>query len=243
MIRSAWKPAEEIRYTLRGKDSVTILACGTCANLSGTGGHRGLKFLRGLVESWGIEVVAARCVATCCPEETMKQVLKRYDRYIKRSDALVMLSCSGGVKAAFLCDPGLPVIAALDTVGSVPVSRSDDPVALSTCSYCEHCVISFTGGICPSGKCPAGRLYEPCSQYPTEDGRCAVDPDIDCIWVEIEKRGDLSALKELGRIQESLDVERIQLPPPRSSPAFIRKLAGWFVSRIRGWSRLVRLID
>ena len=243
MIKTVWKPAGEIRQSLKGARSVTILSCGTCANLSNTGGGRSLRFLKGLLKEWGIEVVAAKNVSTCCPEESMRYVLKRYRRYISRSDALIMLSCSGGIKAAYLCDPGIPVIAALDTMGSVPVSHRNDPVARSVCTYCEHCVISFTGGICPLYECPARSLYGPCKKYPSEGDRCALDPERNCVWKEISVRGDLEALKELALVHQSAGDTRLSPPPRRRSPAMIRRISGWVVARANAFHRFVPFID
>lgn len=242
MIKSTWKPAEEIRLSLRGAGRVTVISCGTCASLSDTGGERGIRFLEGLCKAWGVEVIASRCLAACCPEEAMRQVLKKYEKHISRSDALVMLCCSGGVKSAFLCAPGVPIVAALDTVGSVPVSHSDDLVARSTCYYCDHCVLTFTGGICPLSECPAKKLFGPCGKYPPQGGRCEVDPARDCIWIEIEKRGDLEALRRLEELHALGMPERPLLSGQKPSPAFLRSTAGWAVSRARGWSRLSRLV-
>jgi len=243
MIKTTWKSAEEIKHSLKGAGKVTILSCGTCANLSNNSGPGAVRFLKGLLKEWGIEVVAAKTIATCCPEESMRYVLKRYRRHISRSDALIMLSCSGGIKAAYLCDPDIQVIAALDTMGSVPVSHQNDPVARSVCTYCEHCVISFTGGICPLYECPARSLYGPCKKYPSEGNRCAIEPTRECIWKEISVRGDLEALKELELVHKNAGDTRLSPPPRKHSPAVIRRMSGWVVARANVFSRFVPFID
>jgi len=243
MNKSGWKSAEEIRYSLGDAKRVSIFACTVCANLSYTGGIEGLRFLKGLLKEWGIEIATAKCVTACCAEEIMKQAVKMHRDAISSSDALVVISCAAGVKSAYLSRPGIPVIAAADSVGSVPVSRQDDLVAHSNCTSCGHCVITFTGGICPLSECASQKKYEPCSRYSEVDGRCVVDLDRDCVWKEIERRGDLAALKELSRIHEDRGEERLSLPQRKASPAFLRSISGWMVARARWFGRLVPFID
>jgi len=243
MNKSDWKSAEEIEYSLRDAQNITIFACGVCANLSETGGYRGLKFLKKFLEEKGKVVVAAKCVTACCAEEIMRQAVRIHKKHISKSDALVVISCAAGVKSAFLCSPGIPVVAAADSVGSVPVSRQYDLVARSRCTNCGLCVISYTGGICPLSECPAGKKYEPCARFNRDHPRCALDPFKDCVWKEIEARGDLAALKELERIHQAAEGKRLSLPPGNPSPFFMRKLSGWMVARARWFGRLVRLVN
>lgn len=211
--------------------------------LSDTGGAAGIKRVRPLLESLGIEVAAAATVPACCSEEVMRQAVRIYGDPLSRSDALLLASCAAGVKSAFLCDPGVPVIALTDTLGSVPVSRRDDPVAQSVCTACGHCVITYTGGICPVTACPAGRKYSPCRQYAENGGACATDPGRACAWLEIEKRGDLAALRELGSIHERAGEERLETCPRKARPPLIRTLAGRLVARCGWFQRLVSLVD
>jgi hypothetical protein len=243
MNKSGWKSAEEIRYSLGDAKKVSVFACTVCANLSYTGGVRGLKFLKGLLNQWGIETVVTSCITVCCAEEIMKQAVKMYSDSISSSDALVVISCAAGVKSAFLCRPDIPVVAVTDSVGSVPVSRQDDPVAHSNCTSCGHCVITFTGGICPLSECASQKKYEPCSRYSEAGVACAVDPSRDCVWKEIERRGDLSALKDLSRIHEDRGEERLSLPERKASPAFLRSISGWMVARAPWFGRFVPFID
>ena len=166
-----------------------------------------------------------------------------HSRDIAASDALIVISCAAGVKSAFLCRPGVAVIAVTDSVGSVPITRQDDFVARSSCTSCGHCVITFTGGICPLSECPSQKKYEPCSRYLEGDGRCVVDVARDCVWREIERRGDLAALEMLRRMHDSSGEERLSIPGRRASPAFLRRLSGWMVARARWFGRLVPFID
>ncbi len=243
MNRSAWKSAEELDYMLRDARKVSILSCGICANLSDTGGSRGIRFMKKTLEAGGREVVCARNVMACCAEEIMRQALRINAKSIRESDALVVISCAAGVKSAFLCEPGIPIVPAADSVGSVPVSRRDDPVARSLCTNCGHCVIAYTGGICPLSECPSGKKYEPCARYGERGDACVVDDSRQCIWREIERRGELEALRELGRMHEQDGFRRLVPAGSTPSPRLLRSISGWLVARGGWFARLVSFIN
>jgi hypothetical protein len=229
MIKTVWKPRAELELALRDVDRVALISCGTCANIIDTGGETGLRVMRELVQEMGKEVVFEGIAIACCAEELMRPLFKMYAGPLSRSDAMVVISCAGGVKAAVLCSPGLPVIAALDTIGSAPVSFQDTLVSRSACSACGQCVLTFTGGICPIGECPSKRKYSPCDKAPTEGTRCGVVPERDCVWVEIRQRGDMQALAELERIhkaeEDSLFTPVVRVSPPPRGRSAPKKLA------------------
>jgi hypothetical protein len=243
MNRSAWKCAEELDYMLGDARVVSIFSCGICANLSDTGGLRGARFLAETLETGGREVAVARSVTACCCEEIMRQALRINAGAIHGSDALVLISCAAGVKSAFLCEPGIPIVPAVDSVGSVPVSRREDAVARSLCTNCGHCVIAFTGGICPLSECPSRRKYEPCSRYGERGDLCAVDVARQCIWKEIEGRGDLEALMELGCLHENASFRRLVSSGSMPSPRMLRSVSGWIVARAGWFARLVPFVN
>ena len=229
MIKTKWKPKDEIRYSLKNAKKISILSCGACANLCDTGGTIGMNFLKDLLKEWGKEVVFSRCIIVCCSDETMKQTLRINRGPIFRSNALVIISCAAGVKSAYMCEPGIPVVAVLDTVGTIPITRQDNPVARSICTSCGHCVITYTGGICPLSECPAKQKYEPCKEAPKNGTQCAVNPHQNCVWKEIAKRGDLTALKELRQIHKAEEGKRLSPTAGKASPPFLRKLSGWMM--------------
>ncbi len=239
MNKSVWKSSAEIQHALAGAQKVAIFSCGWCANLSETGGIRGMHYLADMLRGWGKEVVVQRCFILCCSQEGMAQALRVYRKKIEKSDALVVLSCSAGLKTAFLCKPPARVVAVTDTVGSIPVTWEDDPVASSACISCGSCVITYTGGICPMSKCPAGAKYGPCSDY--YDGRveCAQDPLRSCIWAEIARRGDLEALRKLAAIHKTEGENRLHSPPHGATAPWLRGVAGRVLAGVRGLPRIV----
>ncbi len=243
MLVSAWKSEKEIRYALAEAQNIAVFSCTICANLNGTGGRRGLRKMKKILKQWGKTVILAKTVNACCAEEIMRQNIRIYLEPVrKRCDALLMLSCAGGVKCAFLCNPGLPIVAALDSTGSGVVATSVEPEEAGLCHTCGHCVLTYTGGICPLVACPAKRKYGPCKQAPKEGNTCAVDPERTCVWKKIEEKGDMAALAALDRLHKDKDYKRITPVKSQRKPLMIRRFSGWFMTRIPGISDLVDMI-
>jgi hypothetical protein len=198
MLKTVWKPKEEVKFYLRNAGVISVLACDSCAKACGTGGTAGIEVLKGWAKEWGKEVVLADCVRACCVEDLMRQTLQKDPAAISRSDTIVVVSCASGVKSAFLCDPGKPVVGALDSLGCSVFTLQDTLLARSICKGCGKCTITYTGGLCTSYECPSGTKYGPCKKSPTEGMTCGVDGLKDCVWKEIGKKSDLAGLKELA---------------------------------------------
>ncbi|MFP4474535.1 MAG: methylenetetrahydrofolate reductase C-terminal domain-containing protein [Desulfatibacillaceae bacterium] len=243
MLLTEWKPEAEIRRALGDSKRVVVLSCAVCANLCGTGGARGLKRARRMLAGWGIRTVRGREVLPCCSEKVMREAVARYVSP-KRCDALVILACAGGIKAAHLAAPGVPIVGALNSLGSGVISDSDDPVATGVCSGCGHCVLTHTAGICPVHACPQKRMYGPCKKAPDQPGPCAVREDLPCAWAIIRARGgDMEALAWLASFHKT--GEPPACPPAATRPALrmarratVRAMArahrsGWFIRLIR----------
>ncbi len=198
MVKTEWKPPGEIFFNIGDVKSVVIFSCATCANLSGTGGREGIRYMRRLLKGWGIKVISSRSITACCPLAVMCNAIKLHRKSIDKSEAVIVLACSSGVKSAMVCDPSLRIINVLNTVGPVIVGEhSDDPRAKTPCKTCEQCVITFTDGLCPVAECPLKKLYGPCKDAPEEGRECVVDPDRECIWVKIRERGDPEKIAQL----------------------------------------------
>ncbi len=177
-----------------------------------------MKYMKGVLEDLGKTVVKDECVMSCCPEAIMNKALDMHVKpIVSEIDGLVIVSCMGGVKSANICRPGIPVFAACDAEGVRPLTARGesrkDLLLHNVCSSCDdgHCVISFTGGICPVTGCPLGieSRYGPCDrarEYESE--KCYENPHLDCIWTYIKKeairRGlQLSLLEKLKEIHFS----------------------------------------
>lgn len=255
MNKTVWKPQKEIAHQFRDINRVTIFSCCFCANLSGTGGELGIRIMKRMLKELDVEVVRAECVLVCCEENVMRQSIRRYRRSLGKSDALVVLSCAGGIKAAFLGKPGIPIICPLNPVGSAVVSHADDPVARGLCTVCGTCVLSYTGGICPVSECPAGTRYGPCKKSGDNPGECVLRPGIDCVWKEIMNRADIEELRKLKQLHLEIEKEepgddygkeaggKAAHPIVKKKPALdsTRSVLAWFGARIQSIEKLVAI--
>jgi hypothetical protein len=239
MFHTEYKPAKEIEFSLRKYRRIAIISCNVCANLSDTGGKKGLKLMQDMCREWGKETVGF-LVFGACVGSFMEYTVKRHIKPIRPDlDAIMVISCAGGVKSAKLYNPDLPVVAACDSFGSLPltprVGAHDSPIIHTVCPICEdgHCVMSYTAGICPVAACPLECRYGFCDN-PPRDGEvaCTEDPGRDCVWVlikeEVEARGgDIKDLEELKQIHGRRDLKRMPtLRKQTALPPFM-KVAKW----------------
>lgn len=222
--------------------TIGILSCGTCANLSFTGGLTGIRTLKAHLLESGKQVKLARVILACCPEEIMRQALKSNKRALARCDALVVLSCAAGIKSANSCKPGIPVINLLDSVGSAAVACTDPVLAASLCRSCGHCVLTCTAGICPLSECPAKSKYGPCKHFSETKVQCAIDPGRTCVWHTIRARSTmlhlLPALKELHARNERRDLDRA--PEPKGSRLW-KTFFAWHAAHMQKLEWVIRL--
>lgn len=230
MFRTAFKSEDEIKLSLRNYERIGILSCSVCANLSDTGGREGLELMTKLCRDWGKEVSGFLVFGACVGSLMRYAMKKNVEPVAHRLDALLLVSCAGGVKSANLYSPGLPVLAACDSFGSIPLTprggTHESPVIDGLCPICPdgHCVLTYTAGICPVTACPLECRYGFCDNPPEDGGRsCTEDPGIDCVWLEIKeeaaKRGiDIDSLRELERIHKDPTSRRMPSLVTQSAP-------------------------
>jgi hypothetical protein len=234
MIKTKWKPEQELEYSLRNFNKVTIFSCGFCASLCDTGGTIGMKAMEAFLHQNRKEVVLAKVVVSCCSEEIMRQTVKRHRHSISASDALVILSCSAGVKSAYLVGVGVPIIGALDTIGNTPITRQTGALAESICATCGQCVLSYTGGICPVSGCPLHLKYGPCERFNESDIICVVDSLRHCVWKEISQAVDLGGLAKLQEVHKSEAMVVSKTLAATRVPSWMKRTSGWIMAH-SGW--------
>ena len=130
-----------------------------------------------------------------CNPENMKLRLSYHKAEIDAADVVLVFSCGVGVQtvAEYLEDK--KVCAACDTV-YLPGFQGVTPLEYD-CGRCGECYLNLTGGICPITACSKSLVNGPCGG--TKDGKCEVDPSMDCGWERIyrrlEKQGRLDVLR------------------------------------------------
>ena len=200
-----------------------------------------MELMNGVLTEMGKDVIFAKTAIAPCIESLVVPFVKKHTSEIAGADAVISLTCAGGTKMFSGLIREKPVLSPVDMEGSKmihlnPVERDyyTDLVVNGNCVCCEHCVMAYTAGICPVTSCPLGEeaMYEPCDAAPMEgkDKRCVMDPDLDCAWVEIKKRGwDLEGLKGLKKIHE-MDHRRVSdfggKYASKPAPAWLRSTIG-----------------
>lgn len=120
---------------------------------------------------------------------------------IDEADCVLVFSCGVGVQTVSSQLEDKRVYAACDTY-AVPGGQGVTPLEFD-CRQCGECYLNLTGGICPLTACSKGLVNGQCGG--AKDGKCEVDPDMECGWERIQRRlamvGRLDALKSPVQIR------------------------------------------
>ncbi len=188
MIISRQKEFKDILKTVAQQD-IFIIGCGKCAAKQCVGGEPEVLEMKRKLGRSGKKVAGWTVLSSACSITSWDDVLSQ-NPDIKKAQALLVMSCGGGV-SVISGVAGQVVYPALDTESLGGVYR--DEVVKERCGLCGECDIWLFGGICPVGQCPKGMLNGPCGG--AVDGKCEVD-ERKCIWDEIHER-----LKATGRLE------------------------------------------
>lgn len=158
------------------------------------------------------KIIAHSRVDYLCREEFSRIYIDNHADEIKESDIVIVFSCGVGVQVIAKLLEDKTVMAGCDTVylnGFQGLTAQD-----YDCQQCGECYLTYTGGICPLTSCSKGLLNGPCGG--TNDGKCEVNPKMNCGWDLIYTR--LKAVGKENLIKESdvfvRDYEKIIKPKP-----------------------------
>jgi ferredoxin len=199
MIATKQKPFQEILESLQGERNIFIVGCGDCAAICHTGGEEEVWAMEEKLTAHGKKVVGTAVIDVACHTLKVRTVFNELKERIDEADGLLILACGAGVQSASQVT-AKTVHPGLDSLFLANIKRHGE--FMERCSMCGQCVLDLTRGICPVTRCAKGLLNGPCGGV--KDGKCEVDPDRECCWVEIYQR-----LKERGE----LDRLRIYQPP------------------------------
>lgn len=139
----------------------------------------------------GLKAVAR--VDYLCRQEFTKKYLKAFGREISQAGTVLVFSCGVGVQVVSKLLEEKIVLPGCDTLY---ISGFQGVTAQAVdCEQCGQCYLNITGGICPVTGCSKGLLNGPCGG--AKEGKCEVNPEMDCGWVLIHKR-----LKEIERLDQ-----------------------------------------
>ena len=126
-----------------------------------------------------------------CNPENLKLRLAKHAAAIEAADAVLVFSCGVGVQTVSDYLEDKKVFACCDTY-ALPGFQGVTPLE-HDCKQCGECFLNITGGICPLTACSKSLVNGQCGG--AKDGKCEVDPNMECGWERIIKR-----LAEVGRL-------------------------------------------
>lgn len=197
MVISEQKNISEILEYLKGAKKVILTGCSECASLCKVGGEEELEEMKNILESEGIEVVGKKVLTTSCNLLLDKRELKEFKKEFPEVDAILSMACGDGVQTVSNVVK-VPVYPANDTMFIGEIKRNG--VYEETCKACGECVLGRTASVCPITRCSKSLLNGPCGG--SKNGKCEVNPESDCAWIEIYNR-----LKKIGKEELMLEID------------------------------------
>ena len=186
MLITELKNKDVIKSQLQGK--VFVLVCHGCKEIKFPE-HEADELIKELADAG---VVAGMLTTDyICNVENLKLRLQKHAVAIEEAATILVLSCGVGVQTVADQYPGKRVIPGCDTY-RLPGFQGVTPLQ-HDCRQCGECFLNLTGGICPLTACSKGLVNGQCGG--AKDGKCEVDPNMDCGWERIIKK-----LTALGRL-------------------------------------------
>ena len=184
MLITELKNKEILDSLTQGK--VFIINCHGCKEVSFPE-HEAEAFEKEL----GDKVTGILTTDYVCNTDNLPLRLEKHAAAIEAADAVLVLSCGVGVQTVAAQLPGKRVYAACDTY-ALPGHQGVTPLEYE-CGQCGQCYLNITGGICPITACSKSLINGQCGG--AKNGKCEVDPDMDCGWERIYRR-----LAQVGRL-------------------------------------------
>ena len=216
MIVAERKPFDEIFEMIQPFDRVLLVGCGGCVTVCLTGGELAASVLAGqlrLKDSMDgrDRVITERTITRQCDAEYIQEIADP----AREAEVVLSMACGVGVNYMTEVLGGPVVLPAMNT--SFMGANIAQGAWSEQCAGCGDCMLDRTGGLCPIARCSKSLMNGPCGG--TQDGKCEVSSDIDCVWAMIVER-----MRALGRLDELTEVM-----PPRD----------WSTSRDGGPRRMV----
>ncbi len=198
MIVAERKNLKDILPNINNCKKILIAGCGTCVTVCMAGGEKEVAELASAIkiarnkEDGPIEIIEAT-VERQCEWEFVDELKEK----VEDIDAVVSMACGVGVQTLAEHYEGLNVYPGLNT--TFMGMPQEQGLWEERCGGCGNCVLDITGAICPVARCSKSLFNGPCGG--SQDGKCEIDPDLDCAWQLIHERlGVLGRLDSLEKI-------------------------------------------
>ncbi len=213
MIVGKGKPIKEILSKIESCSSILVVGCGECTTVCHVGGEKEVNILASQLEMVSkIKKRDLRIEKAMVERQCDGEFLEDLTEIIGGVDVVVTLGCGAGAQTLAALFPETPVVPGINTrfIGAhTEKFRWDEK-----CSGCGDCIIGDFGGFCPITRCTKSLLNGPCGG--SQDGRCELDPDIECVWqLIIERLMGRDLLDQLMTIHEPKDWRTSRSGGPR----------------------------
>jgi len=210
MIITKQKKIDEILKII-GKNSVFIVGCSECATLCHTGGEEEVISMRNELEKNNIEVTGWTILDPACHLNNDKRLLKPFKDKTNKSSIILVLACGNGVQTVREIFDDKKIISGTDTIFLGEIKRVNE--FEKRCNLCGECLLNHFDGFCPVTRCPKSMLNGPCGGV--KNGKCEVNPDMDCVWYQIfknlKKKGELDLKKDIQKPKDwSCSIESVR---------------------------------
>lgn len=198
MIVAEQKPVEEIMRYLDRFNKIAIAACGTCVTVCMAGGEKEALMLASILKVKRMEQKRPFEVKVVSPKRQCEiEFLDDIAFEIEDCEAILSLGCGAGVQFMAEKFKDKYVLPGVNTkfMGVV----RDVGIWTEMCQGCGDCILEKTGGICPVTRCSKSNFNGPCGG--SSNGKCEINPDIDCGWQLIYDR-----LKALGMLENLYEI-------------------------------------
>ena len=203
MIVAEQKSLAEIQRMLKGKKKVLAVGCGTCVSVCFAGGSKETGALASMLRTAaavnGEELeVHETTVQRQCVQEFIQPLGDNVEKY----DAVLSMACGVGVQTLAERYKSTRILPGLDT--NFMGQPTEPGIWEERCVGCGHCVLEYTGGLCPITRCPKQLMNGPCGG--AENGMCEVDSSMPCIWTKIwDQAENLEIMDMLMDVQAPKD--------------------------------------
>jgi len=200
VIKAKRKPMAEIKQVLDPYTRILNVGCGGCVSVCLAGGQREVNALNAELKShYRKEGVKKQFDSYTVERQCNDIFLEELDQKIEHYDCILSMACGAGVQHMARRFSKIPIFPVVNTV-AIGIDK-DLGMYEEKCRACGHCVLGYTGGICPVTRCSKGLFNGPCGG--TNGEFCEVSPEVPCAWFDIYNR-----LKGQNRLSDIIKVQQ-----------------------------------
>jgi len=213
MITAEQKPIDEIREMIAPYKRILVLGCASCVAECAAGGEKETAMLGSALRMAArIEKQEMEIEEKTLDRQCVNEFIVLLDDIIDKYDAVLSLGCGAGVQAVADLFSETPVIPALNT--EFLGETKSQGLWVENCLGCGDCMLYYFGGVCPLARCSKQLFNGPCGG--SVDGRCEINPDMDCAWQQIiDRLSRFGTLEKLEEVYPPKDWSRKQGSGPR----------------------------